>query len=419
MIRILLIVALTAPLGLALTLEEAVARALELNFGLKQKEALTRAGEENYDGSYSGYKPTLDLSYSYSKSNKTNAFIGSDTTTTASAVLGYNLFNGFADKYGIESARFARDRAAYERDAARADLVLQVNLDYIAYLRAEREIEIAKESIILLNKQLDDAKSFYEQGIFAKNDYLQVEVELATSQQDLLSAQRNVRIAFERLKRLLAGRLEKSETVEPVHREVADVNLSALTDTMFERRSELKSLKAQHAELDAQRMGAYSGYHPKVDANVKYQKAGDEIWPDGGKTFNTNDETSVNVAVAWNLYEGSATQRRAASLLEQTSALSFATKELELQLKLQLEEAVEAYYLARSKLSVAEKGLAQAKENYRITKNQFAANIADTTVFLEASRFLTRSQVEYYKAYFEIYDAMAAIERVVEAPLFN
>jgi hypothetical protein len=37
---------------------------------------------------------------------------------------------------------------------------------------------------------------------------------------------------------------------------------------------------------------------------------------------------------------------------------------------------------------------------------------------LDAQRFLARTQVEYYSAYFAMYDAMAEIERVVEEDVF-
>ena len=67
---------------------------------------------------------------------------------------------------------------------------------------------------------------------------------------------------------------------------------------------------------------------------------------------------------------------------------------------------------------VATKALAQAEENFRITKNQYDENIANTSLMLDAQRFLAQTQVNYYTAYFALYDAMGMLERVVEENLF-
>jgi outer membrane protein TolC len=91
---------------------------------------------------------------------------------------------------------------------------------------------------------------------------------------------------------------------------------------------------------------------------------------------------------------------------------------MNLELDFQLEKAVEAYELAQNQIIVATKALEQAKENFRITKDQFDANIANTSLMLDAQRFLAQTQVNYYTAYFALYDAMGELERVVEEEMF-
>jgi len=401
----------------ALDVNEAIQRAMDNNPSLKEKAFLFKSAQENTNSQRSGYKPTLDLNYQYSNFSKEN-FVGADTSSYANAKLGYNLFNGFSDKFNIKSKEEIEKAAKYLHEASKADLRFQVYLAYIDYLRSQKQITVSIDTIKLLEQQLADAKNFYEQGLFAKNDYLQVDVELSSAQQALLTSQRNVKIAFYRLKRLLGAKLKRDENIETITREEKEVFHKQLHNKMLENRSELKLLRAQNRAINYSYEASASNYYPKIDAEAKYEVAGEDIIPDGGTNFNINNQKTASVFLTWNLYQGGEDESNRASLLYQNQASDEQINELYLELDFQLEQATEAYTLAKNQIKVATKALEQAKENFRITKNQFDANIANTTLMLDAQRFLARTQVDYYSAYFAMYDAMAEIERVVEENIF-
>ncbi|PHR57072.1 MAG: hypothetical protein COA44_06685 [Arcobacter sp.] len=401
----------------ALDVNEAVQRAMLNNPSLKEKELLFQASRQNTNVAWSAYKPTLNLNYGYSRFSEKN-FVGADSASAADASLGYNLFNGFADKYNLKTSEENEKIAKYTHEASKADLRLQVYLAYINYLRSKQQILIAEETIALLEQQLNDAKNFYEQGLFAKNDYLQVDVELASAEQALLNSKRNVKIAFYNLKRLLGAQLLKSEVIEDISREQKEFLFASLKEKMLSNRSELKVLRSQKRALSYSYEAAGANYYPKVDAEAKYQVAGEDPYPDGGATFATHDQSTATLSLSWNIYQGGADEATRDSLLHQESAKNEKLNSLYLELDFQLEDATESYALAKSQIKVATKALEQAKENFRITKNQFDANIANTSLMLDAQRFLAQTQVNFYEANFSLYDAMSQIERVVEEDVF-
>jgi len=401
----------------ALNINEAIERAMQNNPTLKEKQLLFQASKEETEVAWSRFKPTLDLSYGYSQFSTKN-FVGADSASAADAALRYNLFNGFSDKFNLKSSEANENIAEYTHDATKADLKFQVYLAYIHYLRSKQQIIVAQDTIKLLEQQLRDAKNFFEQGLFAKNDYLQVDVELSSAQQALLNAQRNVRIAFYDLKRLLGSELDDNESIDDVSRTQKKLIATVLKKKMLQNRSELKVLRAQKSALNYAYDAAASNYYPKVDVEVKYQVAGEDPIPDGGQTFQIHDQTTATLNASWNLYQGGADEARRASLLHQESASNERMNLLYLELDFQLEEAIEAYELAQNQIKVSAKALEQAKENFRITKNQFDANIANTSLMLDAQRFLALAQVDYYRAYFALYDAMGKVERVVEEDIF-
>lgn len=401
----------------ALDINEALERAFKNNPTLKEKEFLIQSSKEETNQAYSGYKPSLDLSYGFSQFSEDN-FVGANSSSDADAILSYNLFNGFIDKYTIKTREENENIALYTHAASKADLKLQVYLAYINYLRSKQEINIAQDTITLLEQQLMDAKNFYEQGLFAKNDYLQVDVELASAKQALLSSKRNVKIAFYKLKRLLGAQLLKSETIEDISREQQELDPLLLREKMLSNRSEIKLLSSEKQALNYSYQAAASSYYPKIDAQARYQVAGEDPIPDGGTTFSIHEQSSATINMSWNLYKGGADESKRASLMYQESASNERLHDLYLELDFQLEQSTEAYLLAKNQIIVSTKALEQAKENFRITKNQFDANIANTTLMLDAQRFLAQAQVNYYTAYFALYDAMSEIERVIEEEVF-
>lgn len=413
----LLLFTLTSLSLFALNINEAIDRAIQNNPSLKEKEFLFKSAHENTRFQRSAYQPSLDINYQYSRFSKAN-FVGADTASSANAKLGYNLFNGFSDKFNIKSQEESEKAAKYLYNANKADLKLQVYLAYIDYLRSKEQIKVSTDTIKLLEQQLRDAKNFYEQGLFAKNDYLQVDVELSSSQQALLSSQRNVKISFYQLKRLLGSHLKNSEVIEPISRDEKELLNHQLHEKMLKNRSELKLLRAQNRALNYSYEASASNYYPIIDAEAKYELAGEDFIPDGGTNFNVHKQKTASVFMSWNLYQGGADEANRASILYQNQASNEQINDLYLELDFQLEQAIEAYDLAKNQIKVATKALEQAKENFRITKNQFDANIANTTLMLDAQRFLARTQVDYYSAYFSLYDAMAEIERVVEEDIF-
>jgi len=400
-----------------LDINEAIERAMLNNPTLKEKKLLYKSAHEETQAQYSGYKPTLDLNYQYSRFSKTN-YVGADSSSYANATLGYNLFNGFSDKFNIKSKEAYEKAASYLFQATKADLRLQVYLAYIQYLRAQEQIVVATDTIKLLQQQLNDAKNMYEQGLFAKNDYLQVDVELSTAKQALFTSQRDVKIAFYQLQRLLGTPLSMREPIAKIQREEKALLKDALHAKMLDNRSELKYLRSQNQAINYTYKASASNYYPKVDAKAKYELAGEDPLPDGGTNFNVHKQKTATVLMSWNLYAGDRDEANRAALLYQNQASNEQINALYLELDFQLEQALQEYQLARSQITVAKKALEQAKENFRITKDQFDANIANTTLMLDAQRFLARTQVEYYSAYFAMYDAMAQIERVVEEEIF-
>jgi len=405
-------VALLAGDALALTLDEAVGLALENNPRISQFGHLERSAGENVGTARGAFYPSLDLGYSYTKSNEDIFFTG-DTAATFTAQASYNLFNGLSDYEGLREARARALASGYQKNSVVADVVLSVKAAFADVLRAGHAGETARESVELLERQRRDAELFYREGLIAKNELLKVEVELASARQELLQAEGNRRIALRRLERAMGTEVPPEEAVEEMGAppEAPALSFDALREEMLGRRSELRYLRAVAEAYRHEKLSVRGGYLPKVDLVLSYNK----YLEDGGTFISEFDSDTRGVVTArWNLFSGFRTSHGMNALLYLERATEAQARDTEEELLFQLREALEGHDVSRGKLRVAEAAVSQAEENYRVTQSQFRERVATSTDLLDARGFLTRARNQYFDALYDVHVALARIERVLE-----
>jgi outer membrane protein TolC len=396
-----------------LTLEDAVRMALENNHRIKQFGYLHDSAEANVGTSRAGFLPLVDLRYTYTEREDPVVF-GGEHSHRYTAEATYNLFNGLADFYGVKSAKSNAQAASYNRKAVVADVVLAAKEAYIRVLRAKSLLETARESVELLERQRNDAELFYREGLFAKNDLLKVEVELASARQELVVAEGNRRISRSSLERVISERISEEEVLTDFEElpSMDDLTFEALKEEMLGRRSELRYLKSLKEVQKFSASSIRGGYIPAVDLAITYEK-----FEDSGSFAGADlsvEDTRAIVNARWNIFDGFSKYHRMREAKYQARSFDEELKDTEQEMVFQLREAMEQYEVAEGTLDVAKTAVAQAEENYRVTENQFRERAATTTDLLDARTFLTRARVQYSTALYDIHIAASRIERVLE-----
>ncbi|MCP4694688.1 MAG: TolC family protein, partial [Desulfobacterales bacterium] len=288
----------------AFTIDEAVERALGSNHVLKRYKLLEDAALETVEQARSGFMPSVDLGYSYELHEADEVYTGVELST-ASAAVSYNLFRGRIDVNRVEEAK-ARTRAAkFQRAAVEADVILAVKMAYIAVLKSSRDIETARESVKLFERQKRDTALFYREGMLAKNDLLSVEVDLSTARQRLLQVERNRVVAEKKLERRIGVEIEDDAefTDFPGLPEVEERSFESLEEEMLNNRSELKALYHIKEAHEYGREAVAGGDLPRVDVVVSHARYGDSPWADG-RDGGYNHNTSALLKVSWNIFDG-------------------------------------------------------------------------------------------------------------------
>ncbi len=407
--------------ALALTMEEAVLFALENNHRIKEFERLEDSALEDVGVKRGAFWPSADLSYSYADVEVGGATaLGSAfnrNVSTGTAGISYNLFNGLSDLNSLQESLSRAEASKYEKGAVTADVVLDTRTAYIDVLRAKRAVETAREGVELLERQAEDARRFYDVGLFAKNDVLKVEVELASARQDLITAEGDLAVARKRLERTMGTSILEDEVVEDLEEtpSTAWPPYEELSSEALGRRSELRQLRALG---EAQGYGADAirgDYFPSIDLSFTHTRYGDNA-DLGGRELLNDDENRITLSATWNVFNGFSTAHALKQARYQQEATQERLRDTREEILLQLKEATKGYEVALGRLEASATAVEQAEENYRVTQNQFREQLATTTDLLDARVFLTRARNQYNNAVYDTHLWAARIDRAVETP---
>lgn len=395
----------------SLTIDEAIERAMVQSPSIHKAQSEVRYAQSGELEAEAGYHPTLDAGFVWEDVDKTTGFRYSpmyhyDLTAK------YNLFKGFTDKAKIEARSMETESKRLLLTAQRSDLRLQVINAYTMYLKAQKGVKTQKDELDSLTRSYEDTNIRYEQGMVAKNELLLIDVQRLRAEQALFAAKSEKIRAREELRRLVGGALEPEESIEDFQAD-ADItkDLDTLLDETYTNRSELQALYRLHDASVAEREAVTGTYYPRVDLQADYT-INDKENSFGNSIIQHKELFHTMVSVSWNLYNGRANEAQRSAILEQMSGQDADIASMKLDLRYQLRAAYEAYRVAESAKDVAARARESAEENYRITSDRYEYGQVDTLNLLTAQSNLTAAHNAYNDAYYDLYTAAKAVERI-------
>lgn len=408
-LKISLVASLLATSANAIDLDGALYMALFKNNDLKLQNLETQESKQNLKLNDANFLPKLDLSHSYNNRDEVNT--GSpEEDATLGAKLSYNIFNGLKDKANKDSSEFLYKASKANEKAKRLDVMLDIKKAYINTLNKVNELETYQSEYELFHSQYTDAKNRYDQGLMARNDLLQVEVNMANAKQNIVRAKADVKIAKLQLSNYLGGFDLSNETIKPLKEK--DLHIFDTDEKLLENRSEIKSLKMNLESLKNQKKAAKSSYYPKVDAALAHNRYYEDL------SFNEietgiDNQNILSLNSSWNLYNGGSDEQRQKIYNIQMLKTKVQLQKTMLDIKLQYENAKSDLAVATENYATAKLSLEQAKENYKIVKNRFKEGISTSTDLTDANFLLTSAKQKYNKAYFDKFISVATLRRVL------
>jgi len=389
----------------ALNLSQAVDIALKNNHDVQSKNFDYQETVQNVKLNDSSFLPKVGLGFNYNSRDEIAYSAQADTDATLTAEVSYNLFNGFKDMSDRNSSKFLSQSSKYSLLALKQDIILNTKTYYINYLDKENALETYNSAYTLFKEQYIDSKNRYEQGLIAKNDLLQVQVNMSSAKQNVTKAKGDFKTAKNSLSNILGGMDLESENIEKLT--TTTLKKSDYNTKLLDNRSEIQALNMNIEAIKQQKKSIRSSYYPKVDASLSRNQYYEDI------SYYKNQNVA-SLSASWNLYNGGFDDTK--GNIYRTRYLKAKTQldKTRLDIKLQYENAISNLEVAIENLKTASLSQEQAEENYQIIKNRFDEGISTSTDLTDANYLLTQAKQGLNRAYFDKYLAISTLDRIFE-----
>lgn len=385
-----------------LTLQEAINLSIKNSKQLKGSQAKIEEATANLREAVERRLPEAAVSGSYlrlnnphialkTKSSSSSSGSGSGGTQDqsagkpSSAVYGLvnaslPIYSGLRIRYGIESSKYLEEAAKLDADNDKEAIALNTINAYNNLFKSKAAVTLVTESLEGARQRVKDFSNLEKNGLLPRNDLLKAELQQSNTELSLLDAENNWKLANINMNLMLG--LPDSTTLA--------VNESDLQSESTDLKSveEYVQMSTQHrkdvAALELRKKAAATGV--KAAKGSKYPSValtGGYVAADVPNIVTITNAVNIGVGVQYSLSSlwKDSQMDQAKARQKQVEANEELLND---NIRLQVNQAYQNYLLSRKKIEVYQTAIAQAEENFRIVKNKFQNQLANTTDLLDA-----------------------------------
>jgi outer membrane protein len=429
MLTSLLALGQAAPAAAPLTLQQAVAIALEKNPVRKAAMADQRAAAADVREKRAAFLPHITFSETATRGNdpvyvfgtKLRQQVFSPTDFALNALNtptprgnfatrfggSWNIFDSFASQLKVARAQKMRQAAGEQLQRTDQEVVFHVVEAYFGVLLASRQLDVAQQAERTAQSILDHSQARYEAGLVVEADLLSAQVNLASRRQQTIQARNAVALAQAQLNNALG--LTTDTPHQPAEalaeRALPAAPLADLERTALEHRPDLLGLKSQEAAQEKGVAAAKAAFGPRVNVFAGWEADNPTFVAGGG-----GNNWLGGVELQLDLFQGGAKTARVARETALRERIAAVRESAENGVRLEVRRAYYDHDAARQQIEVARAAVAQAQESLRINQNRYEAGLATITDLLRVEDATRRAQTDYWEVVYRTQVSYARLE---------
>ncbi len=401
------------PVSANLDLKQSVERGLAANPTMVSARAQLKGSDYLVNSATADFLPTATASYGFSRYGEQprSSTGGADQTLwTGRLNIHQPVFVGFKLLSTFQKARLARDQNDASLTQAELSLISAIQTSFLAHLKARMDVKSAEDSVERLRSQLKVTQAFFDVGLKPKLDVLQAEVDLATSQQDLLKARNSHDTTRAKLNALLNLPLEAPlEYVGDLVYTPFGLDLTECLNRAFKNRPDiLVGIKSvEMAEKDSGITA--SAFYPQVSADLDFYRKGDHPGLNGSPNMTDTSKSywTAGANASWTFFQWGSTYFQTKSADETVNKLRAALDNTRLNAGYEVKQGLLSQREAADRISVARKSVDAAREAYRMAQARYQAQVGTNTDVLIAQASLSTSEAQLSQALSDYQTAIA------------
>lgn len=398
-----------------LTLNDAIAKALENNYGIIIVKESQRISEIRNNWGTAGRYPYINLSAgddnAYNINNSENY---TNNRFTLGASLNWTIFDGFIVK--INKQRYEElEQLSKQNTAVMVEGTIQaIILAYFDVLLQKEKLKNWDEVMMLSEDRYNQAEERKAFGTFVTYDVLQAKNAYLTDRSGYLLQEVNYKNALRDLNYLMAEKSDINYSLTDSFKAVpVDYALSDLQAQMVENNKSLQNQYVNQRLLENAVAAAKSSFYPTFDFRGGVTgTANRNNFADRGESWSNSANFYGNFTLSYNLYSGG-NRKRAVEIAQIDEEIGLVeVDEIKHELNNSLSNLFEFYLLRQELLDLAFENLEAAKLNLQLSKERFESGSINSFNYRDIQiSYITIAQRQL-EAVYNFIDAQTALLRM-------
>ena len=303
---------------------------------------------------------------------------------------------------------------AQDRDAARADLKLEITRAYWAVITARASVDVVNEALGRIGVHLKDVRNLLSVGLVPPSDVLSLEASHARQQMLLIEAENVAETTAADFRRLVGLAPETPvELADRLDMPVArSQRVAALVDAARANRAERKALEIRVNAAGERMAAAEAGRLPLIAAIGGYDIArpNPKILP---RQASWKASWDIGVNLSWAIFDGGRARAEVAEASAIRRAAEERLKEFDANVDLDVRQRAADLASAEAAIAAAEVAVRSAAEARRVIAERFSAGVATNTDVIDAQAALLQAELDRTRALANAHLAAARLDRAL------
>jgi outer membrane protein len=386
-----------------LTLDAAVAIALENNLNIKVARSDAEISSNNVTRGNAGLLPSIGVG-----ANTNYAEYASDELSSSGNInFSYTLFNGFAGRYTYKLLNVQKEQGELMARFNIESIISSVLFGFYDLSESSDDLFVAEDNLAISKDRLKRNESKYEFGNINKLEVLNSKVDFNRDSSSYLKAQQNYDQSARELNVLLGRSAETNLQIIPDASEFRVFDLDQLKSEALLNNADylLKRSRLEASELTEKKTKASQLPSLKLNSSYSYHE---------NKIMGTNSNTQLTggLSLGMNLFDGKKKRTSIANAKIQKQMSLYEEAEQRLQLEKDLVNAYASYQYNLQILDLEEDALEASKLNFEQSREYYHLGQISSTTYREAQLNYVEAQNKRSAARYQAKRSEISIEKI-------
>jgi len=308
------------------------------------------------------------------------------------------LYSGGKIESIIDQAETNKQISLNDLDKEKQEIIYKVTEAYYQVLQAEGIKKVSAQAVKQMQAHLESSEALLKEGMIAPIDLNRIKSQLSNLEHNLIKAENGFELTMYNINSIMGIDLNTELLLENnLSYEPCEINLEDALVQAGENRSEIMNIAQQRRIMEEMVDVSKSNIKPQV---ILRAESGITSW-------------QATIVAEYSLFDGGVNKAK----IEQAEIKLAQVDQSEKQVRQLIEFEVRSAYLnmkeAEKLIRVAEEGIKNSQESFRIAQVKYNEGIATNTEVIDAQSTLIEAETNHLNALYDYNTARAALVKAI------